>query len=82
MNLKVGNKSFFIESNHLIKEVTIIKIAENFCTVRFADSLGAIRVRMSKLYGTRDEAIEKLDSFKPNTKSEKPKSIRPPHPFW
>ena len=78
----VGDTAYIIESNRLIRETVIIKKKGNFYTVKFKDTNGAITLKAHRLYGTRDEAIEKLDSFKPNAKSEKPKSIRPPHPIW
>ena len=47
----VGDEAYIIESNRSVRKVTIIKISRDFCTVRFADTDGAIAVRVSRLYG-------------------------------
>ena len=41
----VGDEVYIIESNRNVRKVTIIKISRDFCTVRFADTDGAIAVR-------------------------------------
>ena len=38
----VGDEDYIIESNRSVRKVTIIKISRDFCTVRFADTDGAI----------------------------------------
>lgn len=53
---KVGNIVYFVRSNVEIKEAKIIKISNEFCTIRFLDTLGGIRVRNSKIYATKEEA--------------------------
>ena len=79
-SFKVGDTAYIIESNRFIREVTIVKRSNSFCTVRFADSLGAIFIREGRLYGTREQAEEKL----PKKKTSKPKfeGPRPPHRIW
>lgn len=78
--LSVGDTAYIIESNRLIREVTIVRLDRDFCTIRFADSGGAIKVRRSRLYGTRKLAEESL----PKKKICKPRfeGPRPPHRIW
>lgn len=76
-NLSVGDKAYIVESNRFIREVTIVKKSNSFCTVRFADSHGAISIRTSRLYGARSEAEDTLP---------KKKTVNagpcPPHRIW
>ena len=78
--LSVGDTAYIIESNRLIREVTIVRLDRDFCTIRFADSNGAIKVRRSRLYGTRKLAEESLPKKEPS----KPRfeGPRPPHRIW
>lgn len=73
----VGDVAYIIESNRIIRTVTIIKRNNSFCTVRFADSDGAISVRESRLYRTKELAEEAM----PKKKKEHA-GPRPPHRIW
>lgn len=68
MVYKVGAAAFIVESNRLIRKVTIIKRTGNFYIVRFADSDGAIQLRGSRLYATRDEAEKCVPYVRENKK--------------
>ena len=76
----VGDEVYIIESNRSVRKVTIIKVSRNFCTVRFNDTAGAITVRDSRLYGTRNQAEQSLPN-KP-TVVNRPEGPRPPHNVW
>lgn len=76
----VGDEVYIIESNRNVRKVTIIKISRDFCTVRFADTDGAIAVRVSRLYGTRKMAEESL--LKKLTVAVRQEGPRPPHNVW
>lgn len=76
-NLSVGDMAYIIESNRFIREATIVKKSNSFCTIRFADSHGAITISKSRLYGTRNEAEEVLPKKKTVTAGP-----RPPHRIW
>ena len=65
---KVGTTAFIVESNRLVKKVTIIKRTGNFYIVRFSDSDGAIQLRGSRLYATRDEAEKSVPYVRENKK--------------
>ena len=74
----VGDEDYIIESNRSVRKVTIIKISRDFCTVRFADTAGAIAV--SRLYGTRNMAEESLP--KKLTVAVRQEGPRPPYNVW
>ena len=61
MRFKKGDIVYLIESQRRIRQVEIMAISGEFCTVRFCDSrCSAIRVRCSRLYGTENEAFRAL----------------------
>ena len=76
----VGDEDYIIESNRSVRKVIIIKISRDFCTVRFADTDGAIAGRVSRLYGTRNMAEESLP--KKLTVAVRQEGPRPPYNVW
>lgn len=65
-----GDTAFLVESNRLVREVSVIKISGGFCTIRFADSGGGMRVRENRLFPTRGEAEASMPKKEPK------------RPFW
>ena len=59
-----GDTAYFVESNWRIREVRILKIAGEFATIRFTDGEGGTRLRLSRLFATKEEA-EKTIRKKP-----------------
>ena len=59
MVYEIGSKAFMIESNRIIREVTIVKRSGDFYIVRFGNS-GGIQVRGSRLFTTQEAAEESL----------------------
>ncbi len=55
MAFKIGSKAFMVESNRIVREVTIVKRNGDFYIVRFGNS-GGIQVRISRLFATKEEA--------------------------
>lgn len=55
-----GQHAFFIRSGVQILEVQVLNVANGFCTIRFLDTGGGIRVRESKLFATKEEAEENV----------------------
>ena len=51
-----GDKAFIIESSIFVKEVVIVRIAGGFVTIRYPNSSGGFRVRVSRLFATKQEA--------------------------
>ena len=67
----VGSHAFFIESNRIIREVTIVSCRGDFYIVRFAGNAGSggMQIRGSRLYGSREEAEQQLpDHYKTSLK--------------
>lgn len=56
LKYKVGTKAFIIESRLYIREVQVIRFSNGFYTVKFANKDGAIKVRKSRLYESREKA--------------------------
>lgn len=56
VKFKAGDTVYLIESNRIIREITIVKLAGGFYTIRFKDSGGGIKVRENRLYTSKEEA--------------------------
>jgi len=57
--LEVGSHVFIIESNRIITEVVVAARRGDFYTVRFLNG-GAIQLRKSRIFATKEEAESKL----------------------
>ena len=55
-----GDRAYIVESNHYIREVEVINGVGGFCTIRFVDRGGGIKVRESRLYPSREAAEASL----------------------
>ena len=53
---KAGDIAYLIESNRIIREITIVKFGGGFYLIRFKDSGGGIKVRENRLYASKEEA--------------------------
>ncbi len=65
---KAGDTAYLIESNHIIREITIVKFAGGFYTIRFKDSGGGIKVRENRLYASKEEAENVMAKARSKTK--------------
>ena len=70
----VGDRVFIISNNVKVQELEIIKIEGEYCTLRELDRYGAIRLRKSRLYKTREAAYRVLSQ---RTKNNDRGFIRP-----
>lgn len=60
---KEGQKAYIIESNLRVREVTLGECSGGFCVCFFGDCReGAIRVRESRLFETKEAAEKRLPS--------------------
>lgn len=69
MKYKVGSKAYIVESNRIIREVTIVKAMGGLYIIRFSDSGGGIQVKEHRLFATEDDARKSLpvvEKPKPN----------------
>lgn len=55
MECEIGSKVFIIESNRIIREVTIVRKNSDFYVVRF-DSNGCIQLRKSRVFSSEEAA--------------------------
>lgn len=76
MMFKEGTTAFIVESNRLIREVTIVRRTGDLYVVRFTDSNGGIQVRGTRLYPTKKDAEKTV----PNVKGSK-KGYRSPYDY-
>ena len=53
---KAGDTAYIVESSFMVRKAQIHNISGEFCTLRFADTNGGIRVRMSRLFPTQEAA--------------------------
>lgn len=58
---KAGQTAYFVRSGVQVMEVQIVNSANGFCTIRFVETGGGIRVRDSKLFETREEAEAQIN---------------------
>ncbi len=57
MEYEIGSKAFIIESNRILREVTIVRKNSDFYVVRF-DNNGSIQLRKSRLYRIPKESFD------------------------
>ena len=53
---KAGDTAYIAESAYAVRKVLIHNISGDFCTLRFTDTNGGIRVRTSRLFPTQEAA--------------------------
>ncbi len=51
-----GDTAYIVESNRIIREVSVLNVAGGFATLRFTDSKGGINLRESRLFPTKEDA--------------------------
>lgn len=49
-----GDTAYIVESNWRIREVRILKVVGDFATIHFADGEGGTRLRLNRLYSTKE----------------------------
>ena len=59
---QAGCQAYMIESNRIIREVTVVSFKAGFYVVRFMDNMksGGIQLRESRLFSTYEEAEKTL----------------------
>lgn len=66
---QVDDTAWLVESNRIIREVRIIRLAGSFYVVQFKDSGGAIQVRGTRLLATEEEAKKSVRGGNPQTRN-------------
>ncbi len=67
MKFEIGSSAYIVESNRIVREVTVIKRSGDFYTVRF-NTGGGVKVRQSRLYANLEDAEASL----PDRQEKKP----------
>lgn len=78
MECEIGSKAFIIESNRIIREVTIVRKNSDFYVVRF-DSNGCIQLRKSRVFSSEEAAEEHLSK---NRHISQTSGRRSPYQYW
>ena len=65
-NFIKGYKAFIIDNFRFLREVVIVSVTRDFYVIEYVDTGAVIRMRKSRLYGTRKEANEKLPPVRTN----------------
>ena len=71
---KIGDRVYIVANNISVKELKIINMQDEYCTLRDMERYGAIRLRKSRLYKTREDACQALSQ---RTKNNDRGFIRP-----
>ena len=54
--MKPGMLVYLIANKTRVREAVIIKMSGEFCTIKFTDGHGGIRIRTDRLYSSKEEA--------------------------
>lgn len=68
--MKVGDTAYIVESNRLVREVTIVRCSGGMYLIRFSDG-GGIQVKEHRLFATKELAEESIPGF------QKPRRMSP-----
>lgn len=78
MEYEIGSKAFIIESNRILREVTIVRKNSDFYFVRF-DNNGSIQLRKSRIFPTREVAEQQLSK---NNRASQTSGSQSPYQPW
>lgn len=78
MEYEIGSKAFIIESNRILREVTIVRKNSDFYIVRF-DNNGSIQLRKSRIFPTREVAEQQLSK---NNRASQTSGSQSPYQPW
>ena len=73
-----GAIAYIIESNRIIREVTVVKRSGEFYLLKFSNGSGGIRVRKNRLYATKQDAENGL----PKSGMPQKNRYHSPYDFW
>lgn len=71
---KIGDRVYIVANNISVKQLEIIGMQDEYCTLRDMDRYGAIRLRKSRLYKNKEAAYRALSE---STKNNDRGFIRP-----
>ena len=66
--LQQGSKAYIVDNVRFLREVVILRVTRDFCTIRYIDSNTIIRIRKSRLFANKKEAEQSIPfSDRPKT---------------
>ena len=75
MKYEIGSTAYIVESNHTVREVTIVSRKGEFYTVRFENDKDGIRLKEYRIFPSQEVAEESLP------KKEKKQGNRSPYDY-
>lgn len=66
---KPGDRVYIVANNITIKELEIISVQGDYCTLRDLGRYGGMRLRKNRLFANKDEAYQELNKHKGNSDS-------------
>lgn len=78
--MKIGDIKYIIESNAVATQVKITAIQGEFCTCKLPSG-GAIRLRKSRLYASKEEAEADIPGFRRDKEEKKERPPRSPYEY-
>lgn len=78
MEYEIGSKAFIIESNRILRKVTIVRKNSDFYIVRF-DNNGSIQLRKSRIFPTSEAAEQHLSK---NNRASQTSGSQSPYQPW
>lgn len=78
MEYETGSKAFIIESNRIIREVTIVRKNSDFYVVRFGNN-GCVQLRKSRVFPSEKAAKEHLSK---NNRLSRKSGSQSPYQYW
>ena len=64
IDYKPGDTAYIVHSALFVREVRVLRVSGDMCTLRFTDSEGGVRLRASRLYRTKEEAEAAMEKKK------------------
>ena len=55
-----GNKAYIVDNARFLREVIILRVTHDFCTIRYIDSRTIIKIRTSRLYANKKDAEQSI----------------------
>ena len=64
IDYKPGDTAYIVHSALFVREVRVLRVSGDMCTLRFTDSEGGVRLRASRLHRTKEEAEAAMEKKK------------------
>lgn len=58
--LQQGCKAYIVDNVRFLREVVVLRVTSDFCTIRYIDSNTIIRIRKGRLFANKKEAEQSI----------------------